>query len=60
MGQLGAVVRVLDRNAEKVKKIGSVRRDPFHLLDYVTPSDIFQIGDCKKKKKKKKTWRNKS
>ena len=29
----------------------------FYLLDYVTPTEIFQIGDCKKKKKKKKiTW----
>ena len=25
----------------------------FYLLDYVTPTEIFQIGDCKKKKKKK-------
>ena len=30
-----------------------LRRDLFYLLDYVTPSEIFQIGDCKKKEKKK-------
>ena len=27
-----------------------VRRDLFYLLDYVTPSEIFQIGDRKKKR----------
>ena len=32
----------------------NVRRDLFYLLDYVTPSEIFQIGNRKKKKKKKK------
>ena len=30
-----------------------VRRDLFYLLDYVTPAEIFQIGD---RKKKKKAW----
>ena len=33
--------------------IVTVRRGFFYLLDYVTSSEIFQIGDCKKKKK---TW----
>ena len=28
------------------------RRDLFYLLDYVTSTEIFQIGNCKKKKKK--------
>ena len=29
--------------------------DLFYFLDYVTPTEIFQIGD-RKKKKKKLTW----
>ena len=29
-------------------------RDLFYLMDYVTLTEIFQIGDRKKKKKKKK------
>ena len=33
-----------------------IRRDLFYLLDYVTLTGNFQIGDRKKKKKKKKTW----
>ena len=28
----------------------NIRRDLFYLLDYVTPNEIFQIGDRKKKK----------
>ena len=32
-----------------------IRLGLFYLLDYVTPAEIFQIGDRKKKKKKKRT-----
>ena len=31
-----------------------IRRGFFYLLDFVTSTEIFQIGDGKKKKKKKK------
>ena len=32
-------------------EVSRIRRDLFYLLDYVTPSEIFQIGDRKKEKK---------
>ena len=38
---------VTPKNKEEMT---AVRRDLFYLLDYVTPSKIFQIGDRKKKK----------
>ena len=31
-----------------------IRRDLFYLLDYVTPTENFQIGDRKIKNKKKR------
>ena len=39
------------RDVRRILKPVLPRRDLFYLLDYVTPTEIFQIGDRKKKRK---------